>query len=259
MRKKGKLSTIVLFVAGAGCVIAALVILFTMLWDRRQSNKTFETLREDYCKVTSAEDVSETEAGNSHFWYENVEIDFEGIKEINEDVIGWIRFDGIEIIDYPIMYSGDDETYLRNDIYGNKSTAGCIFLEGANHPDFEDYHTIIYGHNMKNLSMFGSLKKYKEEGFYVDHSYFTIYTENMAYRYQIFAYRDVPETDSVYTIGFIPDDMYQNFLNEMVRKSYIDTGVSVSKEDKIITLSTCSTTGNRFIVQAVRVDEKAYQ
>ena len=103
------------------------------------------------------------------------------------------------------------------------------------------------------------IEKYKEEGFYEEHSYFTIYTEEIAYRYQIFAYRDVPETDSVYTIGFIPDDMYQNFLNEMVRKSYIDTGVSVSKEDKIITLSTCSTTGKRFIVQAVRVDEKAYQ
>ena len=259
MKKKGKLSTIVLFVVGAGCMIAALAILVTMLWDRRQANETFETLKEDYCNVTSDEIVSETEEANSNFWYEEVEIDFAGIKEINEDVIGWIRFDGIKIIDYPILYSGDDETYLRSNIYGKASTAGCIFLEGANHPDFEDYHSIIYGHNMKNLSMFGSLKKYKEKGFYEEHSYFTIYTEEMAYRYQIFAYRDVPETDSVYTIGFIPDDMYQNFLNEMVRKSYIDTGVSVSKEDKIITLSTCSTTGKRFIVQAVRVDEKAYQ
>ncbi len=240
--------------------MVALAMTFTMLWDRWQSNQTFETLREDYCKAISAEAVLETEKEiekeDDNFWYEDVEIDFAGLKEVNEDIIGWIRFDGIEIIDYPILYSGDDEKYLRTDIYGKPSTAGCIFLEGANNPDFEDYHTIIYGHNMKNLSMFGSLKKYKEEGFYEDHSCFTIYTEEKAYRYRIFAYRDVPETDNVYTIGFAPDAMYQNFLNEMIKKSYIDTGISVTKEDKIITLSTCSTENYRFIIQAVRVENE---
>ena len=169
-----------------------------------------------------------------------------------------ILIDNIEVLSYPILYSGDDEKYLRSDIYGNTTTAGCIFLEGACTPDFQDCHTILYGHNMRHLSMFGSLKKFKTENFYEDHQYFTIYTDDMAYRYQVFAYRDVPETDSIYTVGFAPDDVFQKFVDEMTRHSYQDTDVAVSKDDKVMTLSTCSTEGYRFVVHAVRVDEHTY-
>ena len=132
-------------------------------------------------------------------------------------------------------------------------------MEGMNTPDFQDYHTILYGHNMKNLSMFGSLKKYKTEDFYKDHHFFTIYTSECAYRYQIFAYYDVPETDEVYTVGFAPDETFQKFIDKMKQKSYDDTGVNVTKDDHIMTLSTCSTTGKRFVVHAVRIEEHALE
>ena len=69
---------------------------------------------------------------------------------------GYYRLDTVLIIwsssVNPVLYSGDDEKYLRTDIYGNQTIAGCIFMEGMNTPDFQDYHTILYGHNMKNLS-----------------------------------------------------------------------------------------------------------
>ena len=90
-------------------------------------------------------------------------------------------------IDYPVLYSGDNEKYLRRDLYGEEHIAGSIFLEGLNRPDFTDYYTIIYGHNMNDGSMFGGLKKYKEKEFWEENQYFTLYTEDMAYRYQIFA------------------------------------------------------------------------
>ena len=124
---------------------------------------------------------------------------------------------------------------------------------------FTDPNTVIYGHNMKNLSMFGSLKKYKTEDFYKDHQFFTIYTSECAYRYQIFAYYDVPETDEVYTVGFAPDETFQKFIDKMKQKSYDDTGVNVTKDDHIMTLSTCSTTGKRFVVHAVRIGEHALE
>lgn len=246
MRKKAAL------IIGTVLILASVVLLASTLWDYKKAEHTYDELEETY--VTVPEEAEESE----NWWYEDVNIELTELAAENQDVIGWIRFDHIDVLSYPVMYSGDDETYLRTDIYGNNSTSGSIFMEGACNPDFEDYHTILYGHNMKNLSMFGSLKQYKTEGFYKENQYFTVYTADMAYRYQIFSYRDVLETDEVYTVGFGPDEKYEEFISEMLRKSYEDTGVEVTKEDKVLTLSTCSTRGHRFVVHAVRVDEHAY-
>lgn len=246
MRKKAAL------VIGTAMILVSLVLLASALLDYKKAENTYDELNEAYVMLTG--EAEETE----NWWYESVDIELAELAAENPDVIGWIRFDNIEVLSYPIMYSGDNETYLRTDIYGNHSTAGSIFMEGACAPDFEDCHTILYGHNMKNLSMFGSLKQYKTEGFYEENRYFTVYTTDKAYRYQIFSYRDVPETDEVYTIGFAPDDEFGEFISGLIRKSYQDTGVAVSKEDKVLTLSTCSTEGHRFVVHAVRVDEHAY-
>lgn len=254
-KKKCSISTVLLLVIGIGCIAVGLWMIVPILMDYQKSNATYANLESEYVKILQPN--IETEI-NANWWYEDVDIQLSELQQINDDIIGWIRFDNLEKISYPILYSGDDITYLRSDIYGNESTAGCIFMEGLNSSDFEDCHTIIYGHNMRNLSMFGSLKKYKEEGFYEDNQYFTIYTENMAYRYQIFAYRDVSETSDVYSIGYVPGEQFETFVKELIRSSYVDTGVEVKKDDKVITLSTCSTTGNRFVVHAVRVGEHEY-
>lgn len=177
------------------------------------------------------------------------------LKEDNEEVIGWITFDNMKL-SYPIMQGKDNEYYLNHTFSGEVNSAGSIFMEAANAADFEDMHTIIYGHNMKNLSMFGQLKKYKTEEFYDEHQYFTIYTEEHVYRYQIFAYYDIAETGDVYMVGFGPDEEYKTFINKMLRRSYYDTGVEVSEQDKVITLSTCSTEGNRFVLNAKRIETK---
>lgn len=258
-KKQWSASSLILLMLGLGMIVGALALLIPALLDYKESNDTYEALNHAYVQVEEKEEDVRgeivVEEMDADWWYKEVDIDLEGIQQVNSDVVGWIRFDNIEILSYPILYSGDDEKYLRTDIYGNATTAGCIFLEGANSPDFNDSHTIVYGHNMRNLSMFGSLKKYKEEGFYQKNPYFTIYTEEYAYRYQIFAFRDVPETSSVYTIGYGSDETFQAFINELIRGSYEDTGVDVAMHDKIVTLSTCSTAGNRFVVHAVRVDE----
>ena len=102
------------------------------------------------------------------------------------------------------MYSGDNEKYLRKDIHGNEHIAGSTFLEGLNQSDFSDLYNIIYGHNMNNGSMFGSLKKYKDEGFWKKNQYFTVYTESTAYRYQIFSYEDAVVGGNVYKVGYQP-------------------------------------------------------
>lgn len=259
-KKRRNVSSILLFLVGILLIAAALAMLVPTLLEYKKSRDTFDNLQQQYVTVEPSDkpEMETEETENDGWWYEDVEIHFAGLREVNPDIAGWIRFDNIELLSYPVLYSGDDEAYLRTDIHGNAATAGCIFMEGLCNPDFNDCHTILYGHNMKDLSMFGSLKKYKTEDFYKDNQYFTIYTSDMAYRYQIFAYRDVPETDSVYTVGFAPGEEFQQFINEMVRHSYEKTDVPVKSDDKVLTLSTCSTEGNRFVVHAVRVDEHAY-
>lgn len=174
------------------------------------------------------------------------------LMEINPDTIGWIKFENLEI-SYPIMQARDNNYYLRRSFSGERKSAGSIFMEAINHCDFQDAHTIVYGHNMRNLTMFGQLKYYKDEEFYKGNEFFTIYTDEETYTYQIFAYYDVPETSDVYMVWYTPDNNFETFLEEIVKESYYDTGVEVTAADKILTLSTCSTEGNRFVIHAKRV------
>ena len=95
--------------------------------------------------------------------------------------------------------------------------------------------------------MFGSLKQYKNDGFYEKNEYFTVFTEDAAYRYQIFAYSDVPEDSDVYTTGYLPDETLTGSSQSLLKSSYKDTGVTVGKDDKVLTLSTCSGDGLRFV------------
>lgn len=259
-RKKWDITSKIILVVGISLFVVSFSMLVSTLLDYKNANDTYEDLKDKYVTVKEeikSQDEAQTIEGvvNDSWWYEDVDIQLHSLQQENSDIVGWILFENNDMISYPVLYSGDNEKYIRSDIYGNSTTAGCIFLEGACTPDFNDCHTIIYGHNMKNLSMFGSLKKYKTEDYYEGHQYFMIYTNDMAYRYQIFAYYDIPEDDDVYQVGFSPDDTFQTFVNDMKRHSYEDTGVSVTKDDKVITLSTCSTDGYRFVVHAVRVDE----
>ena len=108
------------------------------------------------------------------------------LRKQNEDVVGWIKFINLDI-SYPVMQGSTNDEYLRHTWSGMANNSGSIFMESLNTSDFQDSHTIIYGHNMKDGSMFGKLKNYKEEGGYEKAPYFFIYTENVAYAYQIFA------------------------------------------------------------------------
>ncbi|MCD8216929.1 MAG: class B sortase, partial [Clostridiales bacterium] len=210
-----------------------------------------------------AEEDADTEDDKGYDWAA-VRIDFDSLKAINADVIGWLRFDDTESVpvDYPILYGETNDIYLHTNLYGESYSAGSIFLEAANSPDFSDYYNIIYGHNMKNGSMFGSLKKYRREvDFYESNPYFTIYTETTAYRYQIFSYEEVKDDSEIYTVGYAPDEIYQSLIDTMVAGSMENTGITPDCNDRIVTLSTCTSTGDnyRFVLHAVLVDQAEYE
>lgn len=264
-KRKGSILTAVILIAAVLVILFSLSRLIPILRDYRQSGQTYQDLAEQYVDDTADADgdvISDDEGEQDYDWA-SVSIDFDALKQVNPDVIGWIRFDDTSAVavDYPILYAADNDTYLRTDLYGESHTAGSIFLEAANTPDFSDCYNIIYGHNMRNGTMFGTLKQYRrDESFYDANAYFTIYTEDAAYRYQIFAYEVVTDDSEIYTVGYQPDEAYQELIDLMCSLSLRDTGIVPAVTDRIVTLSTCTSVNDneRFVVHAVCVDQKEY-
>ncbi|WP_022774180.1 class B sortase [Butyrivibrio sp. AE2015] len=182
-----------------------------------------------------------------------------GISEFikaHTEAVGWIKFED-DLISYPIMQAEDNSKYAIKDADGNDSETGAIFLDYRSSADFSDSNTIIYGHNMRDRSMFGALKNYKENlGFLDDHKYFQIITPGGTGRYMLFAFMDVPKNSYIYDVCGDNTSRMREFLDTIEYKTYIDTGIEPTVEDKIITLSTCTQKDNLFFVMfAVKVDE----
>jgi len=180
-------------------------------------------------------------------------ISFDELKALNSEIVGWIEIPGTQI-SYPIMHTGDNEFYLNHTFSGKVNSAGSIFVETLNSPEFTDLHTIVYGHNMKNGSMFAGLKNYTSPSFLVAHPTIYIDLEDGTHGYQIFScYEAAADIDS-YTIGFVQDEQYETFLQTLKSRSAYDTGVEVSVTDSVISLSTCTRNGeNRYLVHAKKI------
>lgn len=171
-----------------------------------------------------------------------LEVDFDALQAASGDVCGWIQVSGLDIINYPLVWREDNDYYTSHTWDGKDSRYGAIFLDQDNSNDLRDAYSMIYGHNMKDGSMFGQLKKYRDEQFFLDNGgQVILYLPDRTCVYQIFSVRHVASNaESVYTLGFDHDEAFGEYLQYMVKDSLYDTGVPVSKEDSVITLSTCS-------------------
>ena len=184
-------------------------------------------------------------------------IDFNELQSINEDVIGWIRMTGVriggEVLSYPIAQGKDNDYYLHRTFKKTDNFAGCIFLNSGNSKFFSDQNSIVYGHNMKNGSMFGLLKNMRDQENYDKHPYFWIFTPDLIFQYRIFNCSIVASVGDPYKTRFTIRD-FQDFLDKCSAASEVDNhGIKLNaKEDRIVTLSTCTgDSSTRFICQGV--------
>lgn len=179
-------------------------------------------------------------------------VDFESLEKINPDTCAWISIAGT-VIDYPIVQTSNNETYLFTTFRGKKNSSGAIFIDMQNQSDFSDQNTIIYGHNMKNGSMFATLIKYKEQSFYNLNPNVTVYTSNKKYICKIFSAYVTLADSPAYTVNFSNINEFGHCLKYMENKSMITCNVMVKNSDRIITLSTCdySYSNARMVVHAV--------
>lgn len=178
-------------------------------------------------------------------------IDFEELNKINPEVIGWIRIGALGK-SYPVAQAKDNDFYLHRTFEKQDNFAGCIFLNCDNSKYFTDQNSIIYGHNMKDGSMFGTLKNFGDQELYDKNPYFWVFTPKLIFQYQIFSCSIVNRVGDPYRTRFLSTE-FDAFLKTCMENSQIDShGLKPEATDRIVTLSTC--TGNestRFIAQGV--------
>ena len=168
-----------------------------------------------------------------------LKVDFASLQKKNPDIIGWIYIPDT-VISYPLLQTTDNEKYLHKTYDLQTSIFGSIFMDCQNQADFSDQHTIIYGHNMRNGSMFGSLKKYYDADFFQKHRKIYIYTPKESRVYQIFSCHVAKAGGSVYQTDFTDGKAFLQFAEGLQKSSYYQTQEELEKDSKLITLSTCT-------------------
>ncbi len=256
-----------------GVLLFSIFKLSSILIGYKSGEKEYEELKEQYVleEPVAPEEVLES-IGDSDTDEESTEegsddektktlvpmtrIDLSSLQNMNSDAIGWIEIPGT-VLSYPMVQANDNSFYLTHTFRKDTNKSGSIFIETQNAPDFSDLHTIIYGHNMKDGSMFAQLKNYTTESYLKEHPYIYIDLADSSHCYQIFSCHETnPEEpdNKVYTIGYQANDTYAAFLDSIKSASAFDTGVNVSTEDSVITLSTCTNNGDtRFVVHAKKL------
>ena len=158
------------------------------------------------------------------------------IKNINEDYIFWINIPDTEI-DYPVVQGDDNEYYLNNNFYKEESISGTIFLDSSN--NINDKNLILYGHNMRNGSMFNNINYFKNEESFKD-GIIKLIMDNKEYVYEIFSVFIVNGDENSIKNKFNSDDEYYEYIYYLKEKSMFNKEVENSDFSKIITLYTCS-------------------
>lgn len=257
-QKKKKKGDVLLTIA----LIAAIVVfcyaafnLYHIYTEYKKGTDEYNQIEE--MAVTERDADSGEVAGPNAQLKPPIEVDFDKLKSVNEDVVGWIYVDALPDISYPIVKGKDNQTYLHQTYEKNYNFAGTIFVDYENSGDFSDCNTLVYGHNMKNGSMFGHLKKFREDDrLYKQDKYFWILTPERNYRYEIISAYTTGVNSDTYTLFKGPGEEFEKYLETIKGYSEIQTDdTDLTIKDKIVTLSTC--TGNestRFVVQGKRVD-----
>ena len=253
-KKSDVLLTIALIVAIAVFCYAAFN-LYHIYTEYKKGTDEYNQIEE--MAVTERDADSAEVAGPNAQLKPPIEVDFDKLKSVNEDVVGWIYVDALPDISYPIVKGKDNQTYLHQTYEKNYNFAGTIFVDYENSGDFSDCNTLVYGHNMKNGSMFGHLKKFREDDkLYKQDKYFWILTPERNYRYEIITAYTTGVNSDTYTLFKGPGEEFEKYLETIKGYSEIKTDdTDLTIKDRIVTLSTC--TGNestRFVVQGKRVD-----
>ena len=200
---------------------------------------------------TIAEDTSaQLTSGSEYAYKKNDQLEW---LNINDEYVGWLNIEGTNI-NYPVVRGMDNQKYLTTDFFNKKSDAGALFMDYRNLAQFNDRHTVIYGHYMKDGSMFHNLHLYKEESYHESHDVITLQGLYETRTYEIFSVYIESANDYELNLDALNEN-YANYLGEIKSRSMFDYEISPSLDDNILTLVTCSyeVDNGRMIVHAVEL------
>lgn len=168
-----------------------------------------------------------------------ISVDFITLKETNEDIIGWLYQPNTNI-NYPLVQGEDNNQYLRRLIDGKYNVSGTLFLDYRNSFNFSDFYSIVYGHNMKNKSMFGSLTGYKNQEYFELNPNLYLLTPDKDYKIELFmGFVNNAKVENLIYNPELTEDNLNEFL-ELSKKSTFNSNIKPKVGDKIICLTTCS-------------------
>ena len=186
---------------------------------------------------------------------EEYTIDFSKLKEQNNDAVAWIKVNNTNI-EYPVVKAKNNDFYLNHSFDKSRNLAGWIFADYRNKFDGTDKNIVIYGHNMKDDSMFGSLKWVINEGWYnnEDNKYITLITENETQVYEVFSVYQIEKEDYYIQTNFDTEKEFNTFVKTIKKRSKKDFNVDVNENDNILTLSTCANNNKyRVVLHAKKI------
>lgn len=231
--------------------IAIYLILFLILicsgfklyfWykDKKNNDETTEQLKNN----VKLENIKKDNSNNEKYI-----VDFKKLKSENSDVVAYIKVNNTNI-EYPIVKTSNNNFYLNHSFDKSKNSRGWIFADYKNKFDNTDKNIVIYGHNMRDESMFGSLKNILNEEWYnnAENKNITFLTEKENYIYKVFSIYKIESEDYYIKTNFKNDEDYEKFLNTIKNRSIKNFDINLNINDKIITLSTCANNNKYRIV-----------
>lgn len=283
-RKKNQYYTLIFVITALLCAIACASMLLTMQYRQWKANELYASLSESTMTASGA-DINESGDGSAGeeaaqvltgyqtkclMLYEQYgisvpdrNIDFDKLRsEVSEDIYAWIYIPNTNV-DYPVLQHPEDNSYyLEYNLDGSRGYPGCIYTENYNSKNFDDRHTVIYGHNMRDGTMFSDLHKYEEEDFFRDNPYVYIYTPEDIFVYRIFAAYETGNAHLLLSFNLASDEMYMQYLGGILAQTgdncIIDRNTPLGTDSKLLTLSTCVMAERqyhlRYLVQGVLME-----
>lgn len=264
--KKNIMWTVALFLAVAIFLTSAITLLVHLMPKKNQYEQyvNMEQIKIPESKPTASEDTSSETTETPPAPTEPVinPVDFAALKKQNENVCGWLVVEGTPI-NYPILRSGADmaeDFYLDHNLKNAEKKEGSIYIQRVNSADFSDPNTVIYGHNMLNGSMFGTLKRFRDANFFKQNDDILIYLPDKVLKYKICSAVLFDDRHIINSFNCHMSRGMEAYINAVMNPQTavknIRDGIEVSIDDKLITLSTCtSKKEERYLVVAVLQQE----